>query len=292
MELWFFYAIIGSISIGINGYLVKLLADKKVDGSILTFLQGMAYLVFWSFGILVGGEDFFSVKESLPLILSVVIACIIFFNLRLRIRALVYLSSSEYYIGYRISMTLGLVIIGIIFLGESVTSSQLFWLMLWSVAILFLFEDDAKLRTSRNWGRSLFFLFGSVIAGICIQVIGKMQGLSSLPISVMLFFQGITMLFITGLFDFSAIRKFCGTSKEAIFSILIVAIPATICVYISAVFNLLTYNAGWNVSVVTKIYAYSLFVPIILSILFSGEKVTYKKVIAFFLTVISLYYLV
>ena len=41
-----FYAIIGSLSIGINGYLVKLLADKKVDGAILTFLQGMAYLVF------------------------------------------------------------------------------------------------------------------------------------------------------------------------------------------------------------------------------------------------------
>ncbi len=292
MELWFFYAIIGSLSIGINGYLVKLLADKKVDGAILTFLQGMAYLVFWSFGILVGGEDFFDSKESLPLILSIVIACVIFFNLRLRIRALAYLSSSEYYIGYRISMTLGLVIIGIIFLGESITSSQLFWLMLWSVAILFLFEEDIKLRTSRNWGRSLLFLFGSVIAGICIQVIGKMQWLSSLPISVMLFYQGMTMLFITGLFDVSALRNFFGTSKESIVSILLIGIPATIFVYISAVFNLLTYNAGWNVSVVTKIYAYSLFVPIFLSVIFSWEKVTYKKVIAFFLTVMSLYYLV
>jgi DNA-binding NarL/FixJ family response regulator len=45
MELWFFYAIIGAIAIGINGYLVKTIADRKVDGAVVTFFQGMSYFI-------------------------------------------------------------------------------------------------------------------------------------------------------------------------------------------------------------------------------------------------------
>jgi hypothetical protein len=46
MELWFFYAVIGSVTIGINSYLIKILADKKIDGAIVAFAQGSAYFVF------------------------------------------------------------------------------------------------------------------------------------------------------------------------------------------------------------------------------------------------------
>ncbi len=39
MELWLIYAIIASVSIGINGYLTKIISDKNIDGGILTFMQ-------------------------------------------------------------------------------------------------------------------------------------------------------------------------------------------------------------------------------------------------------------
>lgn len=40
-----FYAIIGSVTIGINGYLIKIIADKKIDGAIVAFGQGCAFFV-------------------------------------------------------------------------------------------------------------------------------------------------------------------------------------------------------------------------------------------------------
>lgn len=60
-------------------------------------------------------------------------------------------------------------------------------------------------------------------------------------------------------------------------------------VYISASTNVLAYAVGGSVSLVTKIIAFSVFVPVILALAFREEKLTYQKTIAFFLTIVSLY---
>ena len=167
MELWFFYALVASISIGVNGYLVKLLTDRRVEGAIFTFLQGMAYLIFGIVHVLYLKESVrVSMDNLYPLILSIIIAIIIaiiiFINLRLRVRVLRYLSSSEYYISYRILLTISLVLIGMLFLRETISSDQLFGLILGSVGIVFLFEEDHKLRHSRNWKYASMLLLLSV----------------------------------------------------------------------------------------------------------------------------------
>ena len=60
-------------------------------------------------------------------------------------------------------------------------------------------------------------------------------------------------------------------------------------VYISASMNVLAYAVGGSVSIVKKIIAFSVFVPIIVALFLREEKLTYKKTIAFFLTIVSLY---
>jgi hypothetical protein len=92
-----------------------------------------------------------------------------------------------------------------------------------------------------------------------------MQGTAHFPFPLMLFLQGIVMLPISFVFDFHGLKKFF-LSRE-ILPTLFIVIPATICVYFAATFNLYAYESGGSVSVVTKIYAYSLFVPIVLSML-------------------------
>jgi drug/metabolite transporter (DMT)-like permease len=172
MELWFFYAIIGSFFIGINNYLIKLIAERKIEGSIITFFQGLIYLTFLCCEALIRGQDFTLLTTYHPAIIySALIASVVFLNLRFRVSALKYLSSSEYYIGYRIFLTALLVIIGLIFLEESISEAQLFSLVIGSVAIYFLFEEDARLRNSRNWRRAILFLGLSILAGVTIQVL-------------------------------------------------------------------------------------------------------------------------
>lgn len=217
-------------------------------------------------------------------------ACVIFLNLRIRIRVLKYLSTSEYYIWYRILTTILLLIIGISIFSETITGYQLFWLILWSLAIIFLFEEDIKLQKSRNWNKALIYLWMSIFAWWIIQIIGKIQWINDFPYSSMLFYQWIAMLLLSSIIDIKVIQhNFINIIQHR--NILITTFIATLFVYIAASFNLLAYKAWWSVSIVTKIMAYSLFISIGLSILFWKEKMSYKKWLAFILTIISIYYL-
>lgn len=290
MELWLIYAIIASVSIGINGYLIKILSDKNIDGGILTFMQGFTYFVLWFSQSIILWWDLFSVTKIGVIGISMLIAWIIFFNMRIRIRVLKYLSTSEYFIGYRIFTTILLLIIGTIAFSEIITWPQIFWLILWSFAIIFLFEEDIKLQKSRNWNKALIYLSLSILAWWAIQIIGKIQGLDDFPYSSMLFYQGVAMLLLSSIIDRKVIRHNLSNIIEHR-NILLITFIATLFVYIAASFNLLAYKAWWSVSIVTKIMAYSLFVSIWLAILLWKEKMSYKKWIAFILTIISIYYL-
>jgi uncharacterized protein (DUF486 family) len=47
--------------------------------------------------------------------------------------------------------------------------------------------------------------------------------------------------------------------------------------------------SGWDIAIVYKIVSYSLFLPIIFSITYYKEPLTPKKIIAFILTVVSIW---
>ena len=290
MELWLIYAIIASVSIGINWYLIKILSDKNIDGGILTFIQWLTYLILWFFQSIVSWWELFSIAKLGIISLSMIIALIIFFNLRIRIRVLKYLSTSEYFIWYRILTTIFLLIIGIIIFSESIRWSQLFWLVLWSIAIIFLFEEDIKFQKSRNWNKAILYLILSIIAWGAIQIIWKIQWIDNFPHSSMFMYQGIAMIILSAIIDGKIIHNNIQNIVKNR-NILLITCIATISVYIAASFNLLAYEAWWSVSIVTKIMAYSLFVSIWLALLFGKEKMSYKKWIAFILTIISIYYL-
>jgi uncharacterized membrane protein len=46
MESWFIYAIIASILIGINNFLLKVFAEKRLDSNILMFVYGVLFIIF------------------------------------------------------------------------------------------------------------------------------------------------------------------------------------------------------------------------------------------------------
>jgi uncharacterized membrane protein len=54
-------------------------------------------------------------------------------------------------------------------------------------------------------------------------------------------------------------------------------------------FNLHAVYEWWDVAIVYKIISYSLFIPIILSVIFYKEKITVKKLLAFILTIASIW---
>ena len=55
------------------------------------------------------------------------------------------------------------------------------------------------------------------------------------------------------------------------------------------VMSLTSLKLGWDVAIVYKVISYSLIFPIIYSIIFYNEKVTVKKMIAFIISLVSIW---
>jgi hypothetical protein len=69
-----------------------------------------------------------------------------------------------------------------------------------------------------------------------------MQGLSEFPFPLMLFIQGVVMLTISLIFD-RKVLKVVAQKRTELPGIFIIALPATVFVYIAATFNLYAYEA-------------------------------------------------
>lgn len=136
---------------------------------------------------------------------------------------------------------------------------------------------------------ALILLVLSVCLGAGIQIIGKIQGISHIPFPILFFYQGMTMLFLSAVIDTKKIQNICHTSYPCIRQSILFSLVAGMLVYISASTNVLAYAVGGSVSIVTKIIAFSVFVPILFALFLREEKLTYKKTIAFFLTIVSIY---
>lgn len=291
MELWLVYAIISSILIWINNFCLKIFSEKGFDSSILQFMQGAVYMLAWFLQASLFELDFWLWWKWYLLIPTFFIIIFYFSLIRIRVAVLKYLSSSEYFVSYRILSTITLLIVGLFIFHEHVSLAQLFWLFLGSIGIILLFEEDKKLRTGHNWTRSILLLLGSVFAGIMVQVLNKYIATASDLFGVILCYQWIMTITLSLVFEWSKIKNLLWKSKILSTSLFWIASLTVIISYFATSFNFLTYAHGGNISIVPKIIAYSLFIPIILSMIFYHEKMSYKKWIAFILTIISIYYL-
>lgn len=290
MELWLVYACISALLVWINNFFLKIFSEKGFDGSVISIAQGLTYMILWAIHAGIVSSDIWLHGNWLLLIPTFLIIIFYFTNIRIRLAVLKYLSSSEYFVSYRIISTAVLIVLWIFIFNEVITLAQWFGLIIWSIGILFLFEEDTRLRKWHNWRRSLVLLLISVGAWVWIQVMNKYIAITDNLFSAILFYQWVITVILFGSIEWSKAIKYL-KKQLSLKQLLIVAFSTTTISYFATVFNLLSYSSGGNLSIVTKINAYSLFIPIILSMIFYHEKMSYKKWVAFLLTIISIYYL-
>lgn len=290
MELWLIYACISALLVWLNNFFLKVFSEKGFDGSIMSMAQWITYMILWWLHAIIVSSDFGLHGNWFLLVPTFLIIILYFTNIRIRIVILKYLSSSEYFVSYRIMSTAVLIVLWLFIFDETITIAQWFWLIIGSIGILFLFEEDKKLRKWHNWTKSIVLLGISVLAWVAIQVMNKYIAITDNLFSAILFYQGLLTIILFGGIEGKRITDSI-KRQTSLRHLLIVVTLTTVISYFATVFNFLSYGSGGNLSIVTKINAYSLFIPIILSMVFYHEKMSYKKWIAFVLTVISIYYL-
>lgn len=288
MPLWLTLALIASIVVGVNNLLLKVIALKKIDPTGFLFIQGIVFMLGWSLWvILVGWYDVFPLKT---IIISFCITLAAFMNVKTTLFSLRYLSASEFFIGYRISVTTSLIVIGLLIFHEVITASQYLGMGIGMIALLFLFEKQSWERHWKVWLRGILLLIISVVMAILVQSITKIVIVENIPLFLFFFWEGIFYVIFSLLFDPSKIPTI-GNVFQDLQSSFLLLISTGIFNFLWALTITQSFQYGWNISVVTKIVSYSLFIPITFAHFVYKEPVTLKKWIAFSLTLLSIWYL-
>lgn len=291
MKLWLLLAIASAVCSGVSGFTQKIAVEQKTDPLFLILAQAITMIsASWVY-LLYKWESLLVLWEwSIWLTaLVAILACAQFFVIRVRAEVLKYLSSSEYFISFRILSVVLLTWVWLVLFGEVLSQSQIFWLVIGFLGILLLFEEDKRLQHSRNWSRAISLLMLSIWLGSIVQLCAKYLALESSQIAALILYQWTFLFLLAALFYQKKFLKLFYTTHPKKDLIIASAFWLTIC--LAAITNFMAFYYSWPIGIVAKVLGYSVFIPIILSMIFYREKLSIKKWIAFILTIISIYYL-
>lgn len=285
-EYWLYYAIAASLCIGLYGFAQKMKAEmpEQSDNGFIAYsyiamsLGGIFWsLIFW---------DSLQFGDITTILYALWITSFYIVIVKTRLISLRYLSSSSYFINYRIFSSLWLVISGIFLFSETITVKEFLWILLWFFVFYLLLEKKSQNESPSDLKKWFLYLLIWSLAVTGVQTLAKSFATSELDIFTLIFFQGIFgVLFVLLLKNKETLRQIFEIKhkKQAIFlflSWLVFAIATPLNNYALI---------GWDLAIVYKIISYSLFIPIIFSIIFYREKVTPKKLLAFALTAVSVF---
>ena len=281
--MWFVYSILTCISVGLYAFSTKVQAESKYNDFYFYFFMYLTFLMLFPY-LIFKKVNFFDLEIIL---LSIVFVLFYFFILKTRFICLKHLGSSTYFINYRIFSSILLLIFGIILFSEKITINDYFGIFIGFIVFYLLFEKKDKNESLKNFKKGIIFLFLGVFLISGLQSLSKYASINSLNISLILFYEGIfgfCILFFSKRKKLRQLIKNFPNKKYTLF-LLISGIMNILSIY----FNFLAYVEG-NLAVVYKIISYSIFITIFLSMIFYKEKINLRKMIAFVLTIISIWF--
>ncbi len=284
METWMIHALLASLFTGLFWIFQKIETEKPhIDRDSFIFyayfLGFIANLIIFFFLDISLVWDFSAIGAGL------FVTLIYIYVLKLRHNCLEYMTSSSYFINYRIFTSIGLVIIWAGMLWEVITFNEYAWIALGFIIFYLLIEKKNQTEAIQDVKKWYAYLAISIVLAILIWVIQKYFTLTASSVWMFLFSSSLagTLWALLTSKDFNFKKTLRIPNKKTFLFLALVGItfgPWYI-------FHLYAIYSGWDIAIIYKIISYSLFFPIIFSILYYREPLTLRKIIAFILTIIS-----
>lgn len=287
MEEWLFFAIISTISSGVFWFLQKVEVESKTIHRDGFLLYAYASMVLISAVIMVFSWDYLELNLSviLPAFLLNFLYVII---LKARLKSLSYITTSSYYINYRIFTSSILLFLGQIIFSEQINLQEYIGIFLGFIIFYLLLEKSSDNKKAWNVKKWYMYLAICTFLAVVSWVFQKFLVLHDLHILSYIFYSGLSGLIFTMLLrdrSKNTIELLKIKNMNDVWIYLVLISVFTTGVY----WTLKALSLGWDVSIVYKVFSYSLFVTIILSMIFYKESITWKKILAFALTIISVW---
>ncbi len=284
IPLWFIFALLAAIFSGLNNFFSKVAAEKGFDSKVVAFWFNVSAMVISFLGFL------FLAKKGLrfDIIFWSGVVIVAIFNIIVilnKIKGLKYLNAGTFFIASRFGLVGALFLVELFGYHSVFTIKSIVGLVVGGIALILLVETKKDKKKQ--------YLIGGAIAVSIVIITMTVNNIVRKNVILMDYDRYAYYFFMFGLsFLFTAGMNYKELKSKNIFSNKnnIIFYP-----FLQAMFN---YGAGLaafaslqygaNLAILSKTVSYSLFIPIILSIIIYKEKVTVKKLVAFGLTIISL----
>lgn len=280
------YALWGSVATGLYWFLQKIEAESDVNRNSFIFYSHVWMIVAPLLYLL---STWKSIEFNMQILLYALLTNTIYvIIMKFRLKSLEYLDSSSYFINYRIFSSILLLMFGQVFFWEYISINEYWGILIGFIIFYLLLEKKYKKESDKKLYKGFLYLWIGIIWVSLIWIIQKNFTLLDLDFASYIFFSWIIWSIVTLLLKWK---------KDSIWNILQVKktkniIFLWICWIIFPIWMFFNLNAvaQWgDVAIVYKIISYSLFIPIILSTIFYKEKITFKKLLAFILTIASIW---
>jgi len=285
MENWIIYSLVTSILVGCYWFSQKIKAEHPDQSDTwFIFYTNVVLFFTWLFGTFIFW-DIWDVYNKDIALYSFLIMFLYIIITKTRLISLRYISSSTYFINYRILSSLWLLLIWITLFQESITFQEIVWVLVGFVVFYLLIEKKShwESRSDVQIGFIYLFIWSICIAGL--QSVSKDFALSGYSVLALAFYSGIFWIL------FSLILKWKEPIRDIVrvkkYQYALFLVVSGMIFAMASITNNLAFIEG-DLAIVYKIISYSLFIPIILSIIIYKEPVTPKKVWAFILTILSI----
>jgi len=281
--LWILFALWAMMASWLGSFVKKLALLKQVDKDVFMFTSFCFYVSFFFLNMLFQGDQNFHTVIVLPWILLWVLNAIISFG---SLTALKYLNISFALISMRLIASFLLLLIGVLVVWEQLSLYNYFWFFMWAVAIFLLSWYKLWQKLNLHW-KGLIGLILVIIWNVWSHTWYKYL-LPNVNVHDYMFVQYLVAFICILLYMW--IRKQYTNINIIEMKKCIPFSAINLCLY-GAMFlyflpNLYTFG---TLSLGYKILSYSLIIPILLSIIFLWEPINRTRMIAFGLTIVSIF---
>lgn len=284
---WLIFALVSAFFSGMNNFFKKVSAHNKNDANLVVFYFNLFSFIFSGIFMFIFFREI--ILNWTFWFIIVIVAILNVVNIKFKILSLKKIDTSIHFVVTRFSIVIILSIFGSILFDELVTLKE--WVgILVGFLVFYLLIDIKGTNTSKeNLVTGLLYTLVVVICVSLISISKKYILIFDYDMFAYLFFVFLISFFISMFMNngnFKSKLLFRNKDNVILFT------------FLQASFNLLAQIFGFfaletgKITIISKVSSYSIFIPILLSIIIYKEKITFKRVIALFLTVMSLWFFI
>lgn len=289
MELWLILTLVSVVVAGLNSFLYKIIGtDKNIEVTTLNVYVSIFSTVVVGFAALMFGD--FNNIDSWAVGLGLAVAVTYIISNLTRAKGLGHLDSVVFFPLYRVLAAILIILVGVIFFQETISSTEAVGILLGMIVpLLLLTKKDIK---NNKILIGLYFLGLTIVFGSLSSISWKLGADLSANIWAFVFFCELfaipTALWsMHQTFGKKMVTKFKDITKPKVFTVTSLSSIFTAIAGIAVPF---AYYQGGELSNVYIINSFYVLIPVVLSIIFFKEKLTTKKFIAIVLSIVAIFF--